>query len=180
MKFDPFTSLKFNLVSVFLLCGGCLCLCDGLQRGSYYPLLKQEPQKLAVERVSNLNGRRILPNYVATGSVSNVESPVTVEIFEDQFKNLRRGDLIDVYHLDRPGERVWINGKKLEESKPISDVFGFCFSWHLVLAGLLMIGVALIDARRRMVRIQRQLNRLLNKHSLPVDSGAAPPSYPAK
>jgi|GEM_PF-4597199 len=171
--------MRLNLFTTLTLVLGSFWIYDGLHRGfRYYPLLKETPEQLVVSRVANLNGRTILPEYVAIGSVSNVESPVVVAIFESQFRQLKAGASVAVYRRESPIGTEWINGEKIEESKPLMNILGLRFSWHF-LAGLFFTGYGYFSARQR----RRQLREIINhpnKRSSPADSAAAPPTGPAK
>jgi hypothetical protein len=171
--------MRVNLFTTLVLLVGCFWVYDGLHRGSqYYPLLAQAPEQLVVSNVANLNGRTLLPDYVAVGSVSNIESPIVIGIFENQYRKLRAGSLVAVYHFESSKHIEWVNGERFEESRPLMSVLGLHFSWHFP-AGLLMTAYACFSAwnsRRRL----KELANLLGKHSSPADSGAAPPSHPAK
>jgi hypothetical protein len=172
--------MKFSLFTVVMLAFACFWIYDGFQRGArYYSLLTQSPQEMIVSRAINLNGRKFFPNYVAIGSVSNVDSPVVVEIFQDQFLKMRHGGRVDVYQLNPPAGTAWVNRAKFEESKPIYNLLGLRFSYH-VLLGLFFIGCACFLAYMRQRQIDKVLNRLLNRHSSPAGSAEAPPTGPAK
>jgi hypothetical protein len=171
--------MRLSFFQIVFLLVGIFWICDGLNRGfTYTPLLRQKPQEMVVSALQNLNGRRILPNYVAIGSVSNYESPIAIEIFQDQFRHLKPGAPVDVYLLESPKKRLWVNAEKLEESKPIMSVFGLSFSWHFI-AGILFTAYAsfLIWKEKRALA---KIFNLLNKRSSPADSGGAPPIGPAK
>ena len=103
---------------------------------TYYPLVGQSPTRMAVVKVENRNHRRLFPDYVATGSVSNETSTIDVPIFRDQFRRLRPGSSLEVYPLPSGG---WLNRAKLDESMPILSLLGLHFSWHFP-AGVLMLG----------------------------------------
>lgn len=171
--------MRFSLLQIGLLLMGIFCIYDGLNRGIQYgPLLKESPQKLAVAAVYNLNGRRILADYVAVGSISNSEAPVVVEIFEKQYRSLKPGAFLDVYHLEGSKRTPWANAEKIEESKPIMKIFDVAFSWHFIL-GILFTSFATISIWKERQDFKKIFNRP-NKRSSPADSGAAPPTGPAE
>jgi len=116
---------------------GAFWIYDGIQRGmTYYPLVGKSPARMAVVKVDNRNHRRLLPDYVATGFVSNNTSTIDVSIFQSQYRRLRPGGSLEVIPLPSGG---WLNRAKLEESMPIFGFFGLHFSWHFP-AGILMLG----------------------------------------
>jgi len=128
--------------------------------------------------IYNLNGRKIFPEYVAVGSISNSETPVVIDIYEKQFRRLKPGALVDVYHLTWSKRSPWVNAEKIEESKPIMNIFGLAFSWHFIL-GLLFTAFATLSIWKERRDLKKFFN-LLDKRSSPADSDAAPPTGPAK
>lgn len=126
-----------NMMTILVFCVGAFWVYDGISRGmTYYPLVGQSPMHMAIVKVENRNHRRLLPDYVATGSVSNGTSTIEVPIFEDQFRRLRPGSSLEVHPLPSGG---WLNQAKLDESMPIFSLLGLHFSWHFP-AGILMLG----------------------------------------
>lgn len=132
-----FLLLITRLMTVLVFCVGVFWIYDGISRGmTYYPLIGQSPVRMAVVKVENRNHRRLFPNYVASGSVSDDAHTIEVPIFEDQFRRLQPGSSLEVYPLPSGG---WLNHAKLEASMPILSLFGIHFSWHFP-AGVLMLG----------------------------------------
>ena len=126
-----------NLMTIGVFCCGVIWIYAGFSRGmTYYPLVGQSPVHMTVINVENRNHRRVLPDYVATGSVSNGTSTIVVPIFRDQFRYLRPGSSLKLHPLPSGG---WLNHAKLEESMPVFGLFGLHFSWHFP-AGVLMLG----------------------------------------
>jgi hypothetical protein len=126
-----------KLMTILVFCVGVFWIYDGIARGmTYFPLVGQSPVGMTVVKVENRNHRRLLPNYVATVSVSNAASTVDIPIFQDQFRRLRPGSSLEVHPLPSGG---WLNHAKLDESMPILSLFGLHFSWHFP-AGVLMLG----------------------------------------
>jgi len=123
------------LATVMIFGVGAFWIYDGFSRGSYYSLQGQSPVRMTVVKVENRNHRRILPDYVATGFVSNQTAAIEVPLFERQYRSWAGGAL-DVYPLP---SGQWLNGTRLKESMPIFNLMGLHFSWHFP-AGILMLG----------------------------------------
>jgi hypothetical protein len=73
--------------------------------------------------------------------VEGFEKEVEVDVFQEQFRRLHSGQVIDVYPLFLSGRTNWVAAAKVEESKPIMNVFGFRFSWHLP-GGIILVAAA--------------------------------------
>ena len=127
-----------NLTTILVFGVGAFWIYDGIHRGmTYYPLVGKSPARMAVVKVEIRNHRRILPDYVATGLVSNNTSTIEIPIFQGQYRRLRPGASLEVHQLPSGG---WLNQAKLEESMPIFGFLGLHFSWQFP-AGILMLGV---------------------------------------
>jgi hypothetical protein len=125
---------------------GIFWIYDGIRRGAaYHEVGGQPPLQMTVTKIENLNNRRFLPNYVATGYVSNYTASVKVQIFRDQFRRLRPGSSLGVHKLVS-GE--WLNHAKLEESMPIFRLLGLHFTWNFP-AGVLMFVGGIMPLLRR-------------------------------
>lgn len=132
-----FLLLVTRLMTILVFCVGVLWIYDGIARGmTYSPLVGQSPICMTVVKLENRNHRRLIPDYVATVSVSNEASTVDIPIFEDQFRRLRPGSTLETYPLPSGG---WLNRAKLDESMPIFGFLGLHYSWHFP-AGVLMLG----------------------------------------
>lgn len=140
-----------NPIWMFLALGiGCFWIYDGLKRGRLYaPLLGQVVEHMTVLNVYNPGGRTIFPNYRAYGQVDGMDSLVVVDLFQSQYRNLRRANIsteagrgqgIEIYRLDPEGSS-WVTASRVDESKPIFTLLGFPFSWHFP-TGILMAGVS--------------------------------------
>ena len=111
---------------------GVFWIYNGIYRGMMFGnLVASKPDQLVVSYVANSSGRMIFPNYTASGLVRSTGQFVIVDIFQDQFKRMESGSTLDIYPLISSGQTNWVNGAKLDESKPIFNIFGFHFSWHL-------------------------------------------------
>ncbi len=156
------TRLVAVLLVIFLV-AYLMDIYDGFSRGmAYYPLLLETPVRMTVVKAENRNHRTILPDYVATGYVSNATTSIEVSLFQDQYRRLRHGGSLDVYPLPS-GE--WVCWKKLEESKPIFAVAGLHFSWHFpagVLALALWFGV--LPYLRRLEKPRAKLRAAKDSH----------------
>jgi hypothetical protein len=124
-------------MTILVLCVGVFWIYDGISRGmTYYPLIGQAPIRMVVMRVENRNHRRLFPDYVAIGSVSNETATIDIPIYQNQFRRLQPGSSLEVHPLRSGG---WLNRAKLDESMPIFSFLGLHFSWHFP-AGILMLG----------------------------------------
>ena len=125
-----------NATNLLIAGVGGFWIYGGLSRGAqYYPLLNQAPLRMNVLKVENRNHRQYFPDYVAIGLVKGHGSAIAVPIFAHEFRQLHPGDSLEVYAL---ASGRWIDHAKLEESRPLFNVLGLHFSWHLP-AGILIL-----------------------------------------
>lgn len=152
-----------RLIVNWLIFGiGVFCIYDGIYRGTMYASLEGiKPDQLVVSSLTNPGGNVIFPHYTACGVVRSTGQFAMVAIFQDQFRRMEPGSTLDIYPIQSSGNTIWVNGAKLEESKPILNIFGFHFSWHLPV-GLLLAGYGGICLLESYDVLKRQKPRRLH------------------
>lgn len=113
---------------------------QGFHRGYVHgPLLNAKPEIMIVAYRTNAGGRIIFPNYQLVGDVGT--NRIHVDVFVGGYKRAAQGNELEVYHSIRNPEK-WISTAAVWESKPIFNISGLMFSWHLI-AGILMFAASM-------------------------------------
>jgi len=137
----------FRWVVIIVLGGFGLWMCEeGLERGTRFG--RVDTARTYVLVVEDALGRSawFRNDARATGRIRETGERAEVSIFESQARTLKRGDHLDVYRLGEAGRRHVLR-RKLEESRPVLELGGIAFSWHLVL-GVICLGGALLALLR--------------------------------
>jgi len=116
---------------------------EGFYRGYVHgPLLDVQPKTMIVAYRTNPGGRIFFPNYQLVGDVGT--NRIHVNVFKRGYRLAAAGNELEVYRSVRNPEE-WISFAAIDESKPIFNVFGLMFSWHLIVAVLFLVAAFYLD-----------------------------------
>jgi hypothetical protein len=121
---------------------------EGIDRGATYGSIDEsQTQLMLVTSVVNANGRAILPEYQARGTLSS-GAVTTVNIFKREFEKLKPGDKIAVVSLPTK-TKAYITASRLEESKPFVRLGSFTVTWHfpVAIAGWIILVIYIFHIR---------------------------------
>jgi hypothetical protein len=139
--------------------GGSIMITEGINRGLLYKYVNEKDIKYMT--VTNLSTREdmFFTVYEAIGIVDTTNDKVHVDIFSDEYKacefalNNHFKPTMKVLSTNTNNSNVqYVYVGKYNESKPIINLFGFYFSWHLI-PGLLCFVIGILMTLKPVVEI---------------------------